>query len=210
MKRMTPFKLTFWGALFALFILNPAGPASAHIVVLDFDQGPGGATANYLENGFRVSPNYHYDILDEGVGGTKRGFNESFYIGTDGNSGWNPDFLGPAEYQATGGGVAVLWIDAGGEPFSLLDLWDPSSTTWRIESSGGGVYSDSDPTPGTVLFSGAEWQNIEWLLWRYEFLDPGIPIAGLDHMRFLVAEPATLALLGLGFAGLGWSRRKKA
>jgi hypothetical protein len=59
---------------------------------------------------------------------------------------------------------------------------------------------------GPVTLSGTGIRSIVWT-------DPGNNYAAIDNITITtnpVPTPATLALLALGLAGLGWSRRKKA
>lgn len=194
-----------------LFFLS-INTANANLVTVDFNSTGGLFNGDYTENGFVFSPNCHYDFSTIGSG-----YGGSTYIGIDrsgcGGSGlYNSSFAGPAAYQLdpstpTHSVPAVLYIDYGGNPFSLLDFWSPSGNgTWSMESSNGGMINAS--SVGTVTLSGADWTNISWLLF-YDVVNVGAPVAGLDHMNFdvNVPEPATLLLILIGFAALLMSRK---
>ncbi|HKQ24695.1 MAG TPA: hypothetical protein VJT81_09675 [Burkholderiales bacterium] len=220
--RFKSFRLIFCAALIAPLI----GPAGANMIVLDFEQTGCCTSADYFENGVRVTPNYHYDFVPS-LGGVPtgrgfEGFEGSTYIGVDRsgalgdavNSGLvNPAFPAAA-YQAGPNVWPALWIDVGGQPFSILDFWVTRSP-WELHSSSGGLLTSIDFTsPGTISVSGAEWQNIEWVLW-VALHDAGAPDIGIDHLRLdvptSIPEPKTCALIltSLGVLGLVMNRKKR-
>jgi hypothetical protein len=188
--------------------------AAASIVVLDFESLTASLEpSNYFEDGFRVSPNCHYDTRPAGSG---EGYNDSQAIGWDaGGSCFDPDgglandnFLGPDDL----GQDAVLYIDHDGKPFSLLSMYFGHIVEANVESSKGGVFHgffpEDEEVPGALVsFSGPEWTGIKWLLFHVG--DIGAPISPIDQLTLKVFEPGTLALLSIGLAGVGFARRRQ-
>ena len=202
----------------ALVVSFLSRSASASVVVLDFDGSADNLTAPYLENGITVTPNCHYHLYNDDPG-----FGGSPYItidssGCSGGGLYNPSFPGPPEYQVTPERPfiplmpAVLWIEAGGAEFSLLNLFSPVAG-WRLESSAGGIYNHPNLEPGIVAFGGARWRNLDWLL--FLVFDSGAPEVGMDRLRLRIApEPGSLILISLslftavGFSGIAHRRHR--
>jgi len=199
-------KLLTWLALFV------AGSAGAATVMLDFEGAGGSQIADYFENGFRAAPNCHYDFLPSG------GFSGSAYLAIDrsgcgGGGLFNAAFPGPSELRLTPttpffSVPAALWIDASGQPFSLLDLYSPF-TNWTLLSSNGGVRESSSPADigATISFSGGDWEGLQWLLFA-AVDDPGAPLIGIDRLHLRVPEPGLILLVGLGLALVGLASRR--
>ncbi len=183
------------------FLWLPFG-ANAAIVVLDFEEaGPGFYTTNYSRDGFRLSPNCHYDLL--GPGGSLQGFEGSNWMGFDGSAcgdRYNTDYLRPGAQMGYGMGPEI-WMDYSGRPFSLESIF-LNSRAVTIHSSKGGAYSLPLDLlgPREVSLSGGEWQGIKWLLFTLQ-PDPGAP-QGFDQIVLRVPLPGTLALLVVGFIAL--------
>src|SRR5262249_2438913 len=115
----------------------------------------------------------------------------------------NPSYLGPS--KASGG---VLYIDDAGLPFSLLSLESLGEQMFATSSKGGIVTIPGPrfpplPPPLHFDFVGAEWQDIEWVVFSWG--DNGIPIVGFSQLVTSVPGPPTLGLLGFGMILiLGW------
>ena len=197
-------------AIATLLISN----AQAGIILIDFnDQTPVPFVFNNLTTqGFRLSPNAHYQIVD----GPSSFFNPhtSNWIGWDGtgfnpvHGGPNPHYLGPPiERDPFGSLIPSLWIDFNGAPFSLLELetvsLQGSGSLLQFTSSNGGDLSARGESH--VSFSGTEWTNVSWVL--VDNPNHGGVASGFDNLTLRVAdgpqglpEPATVWLIGL--AGL--------
>lgn len=208
---MKTYGKTWISIALALFFFS-INTANANLITVDFNSTGGAISGDYIENGFVFSPNCHYDFSNI----NNAGYAGSTYMGIDrsgcgGNGIYNSSFAGPAAYQLDPSTPfysipAVLYIDYGGKPFSLLDFWNPSGPgTWSMESSNGGVISSS--SIGTVTLSGADWTNVSWLLF-HDDINVGAPVPGLDHMHFAVnvPEPAPILLMLIGFAALLMNR----
>lgn len=186
-------------------------------VTLNFESTGFMLTDTYSENGLNLTPNCNLSFVPEGLGG-------STYIAIDntgcyGDGTWNRDFHGPERWLVRETDTweitpAILWIEASGTPFSLLDFFIPQFTEFRLLSSNGGLFSPSGQ--GFVSFGGDEWTNLDWLVFD---IGAGNGISaglGMDRLRVNIhdattarraPEPGTFLLLALGAMML---RRKHA
>lgn len=200
------------------FALTMASAASvAQATVLDFEDSSGAGpiiTSNYFSQGFRVSPNGHFDAMEAFT--DFAGTWASTWFGFDASGGcpgtFNPNFLGPASLAITpsSSNCGYVFVDYSEQAFSLTGL-DVVWSGWSVASSNGGFATSALPDfPGGVLhphmtFSGAQWTDISWLL----FYSPSGGPVGIDNLAFNVPEPATPALLGMAFAGFAFTRRRR-
>lgn len=180
-----------------LALLGPlaAAPAFAGFITLDFDGvgTPFEQTDPYLEDGFRLTPNCHWDIS------SVQNPNGSNWLGWD-SSGCDTQ-------------PATLRLDRGGESFSLLGMELIADPIFRADSSAGGsqVLSFGGTCDGTGLclrdFIGSVWQNVTFIDFTIisDFGDP----QGFDNLRLqTVDEPPVLALILLGFGAVVWRSRR--
>lgn len=199
-------------AILSAFLGN--AHVQAAVITLDFEDQTTGAiiTSNLHIGRFRFSPNSHYDLLPPSSGPDNVN-HPSQWIGFDGNGCCNQNYLGtrPSPF------APVLWVDYSGTPFTFLGL-DPVADMrgdWSVTSSSGGSFYNpfDNPMPNDhVDFSGAQWTNIRWLLFR-DVAQGGFPV-GFDNITFRVPdrslpEPGTMLLVGLGLASIAIVRRKR-
>lgn len=131
----------------------------------------------------------------------------------------NPHYLGPpidafhsAVYVSNGGFLFSLFSADIAFPGGGGDMLITSSNGGSIDVSGTGsvpVFPDLPAVTHKIVdLTGPEWTDIRWALFTAP--DAGFPVEGLLNLAGVVPEPATLALLGIGLAGLGFKGRKRA
>jgi hypothetical protein len=179
--------LTLLGAL-------AAAPALAGFITIDFDaQTSTTGTEPYLEDGFRLTPNCHWDVSNVGNP------NGSNWLGWD-SSG--------CETQP-----ATMRLDRGGGLFDLLGMELIAQPIFRADSSAGGSrvlsFGTACDDSGVCLrdFTGSAWRNLTFIDFTIisDFGDP----QGFDNIRLLaIDEPSVLALMLMGFGALAWRARQ--
>lgn len=189
-----------------------ATPSVAGVVSLGFEEASGQVVYNnYYTQGFRFSPNSHYDVGD-GPTGQWLGWDHGAPAITPPHVESNPFWFGPPELSPyTNGNQAVgsswMYIDAAGAHFDL-ESFDLIAYGLEVHSSKGGVKSveiyDGSSLP--ISFSGDEWKGLTWLLIRG---GSGVP-AGFDNVVFRVPEPNGGSLVVLAIGAMALCRRRKA
>ncbi len=183
----------------------------AAVVNLTFEEASGRVVYNnYFTQGFRFSPNSHYDV-GSGPTGNWLGWDHGAPAIVDPYIESNPYWLGPAALSPwtngnQGVGESWMYIDANGANFDLLSF-DLIAYGLDVVSSKGGNKSVqiTSVVPVPVSFAGDEWQGLTWLLVRAG--SAGVP-AGFDNVTFRVPEPSALWLSLLALACLSASTRR--
>jgi hypothetical protein len=197
--------LIWLGVTVGLVTALASAPASAGLVSIDFDQPASAANpSNYVEDGFRFSPNGYYNVVSNPLGGGPAiGYGGSTYLNWEadpvshdpGGLFRNAGYGGPAAFPMQPSLDALLYVDAFGTTFSLkgIDFVLPlAGQHLTILASSGASYAPSSGQ--NVDFNSDEWNNLSWILFGEN--EPGVPMGGIDHLVFAVPEVAGLALFG--------------
>lgn len=201
--------------------------ANAGTVTIDFDDVAltTSVRGNFESNGFRFSPCSSYGIANNRtfLGGFQpdhtryQGFNNTqfFHFISD---GFNPDWLGPSGECATSlpGYLrnSMMYIDNYEHPFSLESIYGPLGvygfSVYSSKGFCGSLLGLGLAAPEIFEFSGSACTGVQWV--KIFIAGDYDQTVAFDHITFRtgVPEPGTLAILALGFAGLGLSRRKVA
>ena len=171
-----------------------AAPAFAGFITLDFDaETRTSDTVPYLEDGFRLTPNCHWDVS---TAGNPTGSN---WLGWD-SSGCDTQ-------------PATMRLDRGGAAFDLLGMELVGDPIFRADSSAGGslVLSFGATCDASAVcnrdFTGSVWRNLTFIDFTIisDFGDP----QGFDNLRLVaVDEPSVLALILLGLGAIAWRSRR--
>ena len=171
-----------------------AAPAFAGFITLDFDaETRTSDTVPYLEDGFRLTPNCHWDVS---TAGNPTGSN---WLGWD-SSGCDTQ-------------PATMRLDRGGAAFDLLGMELVGDPIFRADSSAGGslVLSFGATCDASAVcnrdFTSSVWRNLTFIDFTIisDFGDP----QGFDNLRLVaVDEPSVLALILLGLGAIAWRSRR--
>jgi hypothetical protein len=171
-------------------------------VVQTVSNSVGGAGGGIGYDGILKSVAIEFDTWNNGdIDG-----NSSNHVGIDVNGSVNSLLRAEVATDMNNGAIWYAWVDYDGAT-DLLEV-RLSETNVRpasaILSLTRDLAADLETTNAFVGFTsgtGAAWANHDVLSWT--FVDRFAPIDGS------IPEPATLALLGVGLAGVGFSRRMR-
>ena len=212
------------GAALMLVLVRPAGA-----VLIDFDDAPFPGTNEIVtsttSDGFTFSSGHHHEVNDPPAGfASPLADNGTQYIMEEGGS------LGTAiTMTLTASGTFSLGSFDGAEVFINAPSDFPNATSIDVlgNLSGGGTVGASFALDGIIDGAGgasdfqtfalpATFTNLVSVVFSGSIIggsnNAGISIDNLNTEPSSngVPEPATLALLGVALAGLGFARRRKA
>ena len=167
--------------------------------------GIGGGGIGYL--GVPNSVAIEFDTFDNGeVGGSN-------HVAVDTNGALNGTGVSPYGVSSCGFGF-LLGCMSNGDLWTVNIAYNGTNLTVTVQDGANAVQNlintpidissllgTNNAFVGFTAGTGAGFENHDILNWQFANtpqLDNGVP------------EPTSLALLGLGLAGLGWSRRKKS
>lgn len=186
---------------------------TANATLIDFEVDSSGSCYN-----FTCSNVQGYDFTFTAGG---------WAVSDDGNSFFNRNGKalseGLAGAHGTGNGappIEILMTLTGGGTFDLASLDAATGSALFAGNTsidlvgtlfGGGTVTQTLTASNIwTNYSLSGFTNLTQLVFRNVDADAGISIDNLNSDAAAVPEPATLALLGLGLAGIGFARRKKA
>ena len=207
---------SFFAVLGCATLLAFAMPASATLTLHVDDSGANTQTASNCANPCSI-------IGAFGV------FNVVVSTGLDFSTPGSPSIDLALNAGSTGAGTLRSWfsisdldIGAGAHTLQLagsITNNQAAGVTWRICADDGNVVGGTQQCSAvTVAPSGLSFLSLAanltgtYSLTIFEFWAPTSATAGLslDGNLHTAPEPATLAIIGLGLAGLGFARRKQA
>lgn len=191
---------------------------------------PTGAVGNISVDGQSIDAmftgDYSFVQTDSGTNWWSEGTPPAYTSGEVENAPSTPDIIG----LSTGGEKTVTFSQTVVDPYLALVSWNSNTVDFGDDvldfiSSGQGHWGAGTFIPNsdnTGFFGSGELHGIIRLSGEFDsftFTDTsegwhgftvGIGAAADDNGNGTVPAPATLALLGIGLAGLGWARRRKA
>ena len=200
--------------LFAALAVCSLQCRAAPVMTIDFDKETPRflQASNTIIDGFRFSPNCHYDLDGPRPGGL--GFNDTNWMGFDGSGCFagadalfNKDFLGPAQYgRASSDFHEGMWFDFFEHPFTLESAF--FNDHLQVISSKGGFIDDTGR--GMLNFTGSQWTGVQWIMVLHQ-TSFGAPV-GFDQLTVRAAvhavpEPSSLGVMAVAMAVVGLTRR---
>lgn len=154
----------------------------------------------FLSDGWQYATNTEYTNFIHSLMGPHSGGNEGNYDGSQ----WvwenfdNPDFIAPTTVTSSGDIVSRTgYIFLGADGTCSADLSLTCYTSWRATSTG-----SSGRLSNVLGVTSKDTISVP------NYYSPGSHV--LVRAAGNVPIPATIALFGIGLAGLGWSMRKRA